>query len=93
MDVGTATSHFGVTTRITRVGFADGWTGAVAIGTIAYVAAAIWFTLSDLPPSPALDFYRLISDQPAAFAATPCTTRTDVESTRATAAVRGAPPT
>ena len=70
MSAPTATGHFGVTTRITRVGFADGWTGAVAIGTIAYVAAAIWFTLSDLPPSPALDFYRLISDQPAAFAAT-----------------------
>ncbi len=69
MNVGTATGHFGVTTRITRVGFADGWTGALAIGTIIYVAAAIWFTMVDLPTSPALDFYRLLSDQPAAFAA------------------------
>jgi diguanylate cyclase (GGDEF)-like protein/PAS domain S-box-containing protein len=69
MNVGAATGHFGVTTRITRVGFTDGWTGALAIGTIAYVAAAIWFTLADLPRSPALDFYRLVSDQPAAFAA------------------------
>ncbi|MBM4219218.1 MAG: hypothetical protein FJ171_06195 [Gammaproteobacteria bacterium] len=69
MAVGTATGHFGDTTRITRVGFADGWTGVLAIGTIVYVAAAIWFTLSDLPSSPALDIYRLISDQPAAFAA------------------------
>ena len=34
MNVGSATGHFGVTTRITRVGFADGWTGAVAIGVI-----------------------------------------------------------
>ena len=69
MDVGTTTSHFGVTTRITRIGFADGWTGAVAIGVIAYVLAAIWVTVSGLPPSPALDFYRLVSDQPAAVAA------------------------
>jgi diguanylate cyclase (GGDEF)-like protein/PAS domain S-box-containing protein len=69
MNAGTVTGHFGVTTRITRVGFADGWTGAVAIGTIIYVVAAIWFTMADLPSSPALDFYRLVSDQPAAFAA------------------------
>ncbi len=70
MNVGTATGHFGVTTRITRVGFADGWTGAVAIGVIVYVVAAIWVTMASLPPSAALDFYRLVSDQPAAIAAT-----------------------
>jgi diguanylate cyclase (GGDEF)-like protein/PAS domain S-box-containing protein len=69
MNVGAATGHFGVTTRITRVGFADGWTGAVALGLIAYVVAAIWVTMAGLPPSPALDFYRLVSDQPAAIAA------------------------
>ena len=69
MSAGTATGHFGVTTRITRVGFADGWTGAVAIGTIVYVLAAICTTVADLPESPQLDFYRLLSDQPAAFAA------------------------
>ncbi len=70
MNVGAATGHFGVTTRITRVGFADGWTGAVAIGVILYVAVAIWVTMASLPPSAALDFYRLVSDQPAAIAAT-----------------------
>ncbi len=69
MNVGTATGHFGVTTRITRVGFADGWTGALAIGTLGYVLAAIFLAVADLPPSPGLDFYRLVSDQPAAFAA------------------------
>ena len=69
MNVGTATGHFGVTTRITRVGFADGWTGIVAIGTIVYVLTAILLTVADLPASPGLDFYRLVSDQPAAFAA------------------------
>ena len=69
MNVGTATGHFGVTTRITRVGFADGWTGALAIGTLGYVLAAIFVTVADLSPSPGLDFYRLVSDQPAAFAA------------------------
>jgi diguanylate cyclase (GGDEF)-like protein/PAS domain S-box-containing protein len=69
MNVGAATGHFGITTRITRVGFADGWTGAVAIGVILYVVAAIWLTMASLPPSPALDFYRLVSDQPAAIAA------------------------
>ncbi len=69
MNVGAATGHFGVTTRITRVGFADGWTGAVAIGVILYVAVAIWVTMASLPPSAALDFYRLVSDQPAAIAA------------------------
>jgi len=46
MNVGAATGHFGVTTRITRVGFADGWTGAVAIGVLVYVAAAIWVTMA-----------------------------------------------
>jgi len=70
MDVGTATNHFGVTTRITRVGFADGWTGAVAIGTLIYIALAVYLTVADLPASAALDFYRLVSDQPAAVAAT-----------------------
>jgi diguanylate cyclase (GGDEF)-like protein/PAS domain S-box-containing protein len=69
MNVGTATGHFGVTTRITRVGFADGWTGVVAVGTILYVLAAVFFTVADLPASPGLEFYRLVSDQPAAFAA------------------------
>jgi diguanylate cyclase (GGDEF)-like protein/PAS domain S-box-containing protein len=69
MSVGTASGQFGVTTRITRVGFSDGWTGAVAIGTIVYVAAAIFLTIADLPPSTALEFYRLVSDQPCAFAA------------------------
>ncbi len=69
MDVGTATSHFGVTTRITRVGFADGWTGAVAIGVMVYVAAAIYITVAGFEPSPALDFYLLLSDVPASFAA------------------------
>jgi diguanylate cyclase (GGDEF)-like protein/PAS domain S-box-containing protein len=69
MDVGTTTGHFGVTTRITRVGFADGWTGAVAIGIIAYVAAAIWTMTASLPSSPALDLYRLLSNQPAAIGA------------------------
>ena len=69
MDVGTATSHFGVTTRITRVGFADGWTGAVAIGVMVYVAAAIYVTVAGFEPSPALDFYLLLSDVPASFAA------------------------
>ncbi len=69
MNVGAATGHFGVTTRITRVGFADGWTGAVAIGVILYVAVAIWVTMASLPPSAALDFYRMVSDQPAAIAA------------------------
>jgi diguanylate cyclase (GGDEF)-like protein/PAS domain S-box-containing protein len=68
MSVGTATGHFGVTTRITRVGFADGWTGALAIGTIAYVLLAILLTVADLPESPGLVFYRLVSDQPAAIA-------------------------
>ncbi len=69
MHVGTATGHFGVTTRITRVGFADGWTGLVAIATIAYVVVAICLSAADLPQSPALDFFRLVSDQPAAIAA------------------------
>jgi diguanylate cyclase (GGDEF)-like protein/PAS domain S-box-containing protein len=69
MNVGAATGHFGVTTRITRVGFVDGWTGAMAIGVFVYVVAAIWLTMANLPPSPALDFYRLVSDQPAAIAA------------------------
>ncbi len=69
MNVGTATGHFGVTTRITRVGFADGWTGALTIGTLAYVLAAIFVAAADLPASPGLDFYRLVSDQPAAFVA------------------------
>ena len=57
MNVGTTTGHFGVTTRITRVGFADGWTGAVAIGVIVYVAAAIYVTVAGFEPSPALDFW------------------------------------
>jgi diguanylate cyclase (GGDEF)-like protein/PAS domain S-box-containing protein len=69
MDVGTATSHFGVTTRITRVGFGDGWTGAVAIGVMVYVAAAIYITVAGFEPSTALDFYLLLSDVPASFAA------------------------
>jgi diguanylate cyclase (GGDEF)-like protein/PAS domain S-box-containing protein len=69
MNVGTVTGHFGVTTRITRVGFADGWTGAVAVGVIVYVAAAIWIHLGALPQSPGLDFYLLVSDQPAAIVA------------------------
>src|SRR5262245_49222098 len=69
MNVGTATGHFGITTRITRVGFADGWTGAVAIGVILYTALAIWVTVAGLPPSPALDFYLLVSDWPGAMAA------------------------
>jgi diguanylate cyclase (GGDEF)-like protein/PAS domain S-box-containing protein len=69
MEVGATTTHFGVTTRITRIGFADGWTGAVAIGVIIYVVAAIWVTVSSLSPSPALELYRLVSDQPAAIAA------------------------
>ena len=69
MSAGTATGHFGVTTRITRVGFADGWTGAVAIGTIIYVLVAIGLAVADLPESPQLVLYRLVSDQPAAFAA------------------------
>ena len=69
MSVGTATNQFGITTRITRVGFADGWTGAVAIGVIVYVAAAIYVTLAGFPRSPALDFYLIVSDQPAAMAA------------------------
>ncbi len=64
MNVGSATGHFGVTTRITRVGFADGWTGAVAIGTILYVLAAIYVTVAGFPSSPALDFYLLVSDWP-----------------------------
>ena len=68
MNVGTATGHFGVTTRITRVGFADGWTGALAIGTLGYVLAAIFLTVADLPPSPGLTS-TASSDQPAAFAA------------------------
>ena len=51
MNVGTTTGHFGVTTRITRVGFGDGWTGVVAICTIAYVLGAILFTVADLPSS------------------------------------------
>jgi len=69
MNVGTATSHFGVTTRITRVGFADGWTGAVAVGVIVYVAAAIYVTVAGFEPSPGLDFYLLLSDVPASLAA------------------------
>ena len=69
MSVGTATGHFGVTTRITRVGFADGWTGAVAIGVIVYIAAAIYVTVAGFESTPALDFYLLVSDQPAAIAA------------------------
>ncbi|HEX9707233.1 MAG TPA: EAL domain-containing protein [Steroidobacteraceae bacterium] len=68
MSVGTATGHFGVTTRITRVGFADGWTGAVAIGVIVYVAAAILVTVTNFESSPALTFYLLVSDQPASLA-------------------------
>jgi diguanylate cyclase (GGDEF)-like protein/PAS domain S-box-containing protein len=70
MDGATATSQFGITTRITRVGFADGWTGAVAIGVIVYVVAAILVIMSDLPPSPALNFFRLVTDQPAAITTT-----------------------
>src|SRR6185295_38887 len=70
MNVGTATGHFGVTTRITRVGFADGWTGAVAIGTILYVVAATYVTLAGFPSTPGLDFYMLVSDWPGAIAAT-----------------------
>ncbi len=69
MSVGTATGHFGITTRITRVGFADGWTGALAIGVIVYVAVAICITIAGFPQSPALDFYLLLSDQPASIAA------------------------
>ena len=69
MSVGTATGHFGVTTRITRVGFADGWTGAVAIGVIVYIVAAIYVTVAGFESTPALDFYLLVSDQPAAMAA------------------------
>ncbi len=69
MTVGTATGHFGITTRITRVGFADGWTGAVAIGVIVYVAAAIFVTVAGFPPSPGLDFYLLLSDWPCSMAA------------------------
>jgi diguanylate cyclase (GGDEF)-like protein/PAS domain S-box-containing protein len=68
MSVGTATGHFGVTTRITRVGFADGWTGAVAIGVIVYIAAAIFVTVANFEPSPGLTFYLLISDLPASLA-------------------------
>jgi len=69
MDVGTTTGHFGVTTRITRVGFADGWTGALAIGVIAYVAVAAWVTLAVPATSPALVLFGLLSDQPAALSA------------------------
>jgi diguanylate cyclase (GGDEF)-like protein/PAS domain S-box-containing protein len=69
MNVGTATGHFGATTRITRVGFADGWTGAVAIGTILYVVIATCVTVAGFPSSPALDFYMLVSDWPGAMAA------------------------
>ncbi len=69
MNVGMATGHFGLTTRITRVGFADGWTGAVAIATILYVVAATYVTVAGFPSSPALDFYMLVSDWPGAMAA------------------------
>src|SRR5262245_30109701 len=69
MSAGTATGHFGVTTRITRVGFADGWTGPVATGTILYVPAAIYLPVSHRPAAPTLARCRLVSDQPAAFAA------------------------
>src|SRR6188474_106781 len=69
MNVGTATGHFGVTTRITRVGFADGWTGAVAIAVIFYTTAAIYVTVAGFPSSPALDFYMLMSDWPGAILA------------------------
>jgi diguanylate cyclase (GGDEF)-like protein/PAS domain S-box-containing protein len=69
MSSAAGTGQFGITTRITRVGFADGWTGAVAIAVIAYVAGAIFVTVADLPQSPGLDFYLLVSDQPAAMAA------------------------
>jgi len=68
MGVGTATGHFGVTTRIMRVGFADGWTGAVAIGVIVYIAAAIFVTVANLESSPTLDFYLEVSDLPASLA-------------------------
>ena len=69
MNASTVTGHFGATTRIARVGFADGWTGGVAIGVILYVAAAIFVSLADHPSSPAFDLYLLLSDQPAALAA------------------------
>jgi hypothetical protein len=36
---------------------------------IVYVAAAIYVTLAGFPHSPALDFYLIVSDQPAAMAA------------------------
>jgi diguanylate cyclase (GGDEF)-like protein/PAS domain S-box-containing protein len=68
MNVGTATGHFAITTRITRVGFADGWTGAVAIGVLVYVALAIGITVAGFESSRPLDFYLLLSDQPASIA-------------------------
>ncbi len=69
MGASTATGHFGITTRMARIGFADGWTGALAIGVIVYVAAAIYVTVAGFAPRPALDFYLLLSDQPASLAA------------------------
>src|SRR5262245_19358613 len=69
MSSAAGTGQFGITTRITRVGFADGWTGALAIAVIVYVAGAIYLTVAGLPHSPALDFYLLVSDQPAGMAA------------------------
>jgi diguanylate cyclase (GGDEF)-like protein/PAS domain S-box-containing protein len=68
MSVGTATGHFGATTRIARVGFADGWTGALTIGVIVYVAVAIYFTVADFEPNSGLYFYLIVADQPASIA-------------------------
>jgi diguanylate cyclase (GGDEF)-like protein/PAS domain S-box-containing protein len=69
MSSGAATSQFGITTRITRVGFADGWTGAVAIGVIAYVAVSIFVVLAGFEPSPALNLFLILADHPAGVAA------------------------
>src|SRR5262245_38179048 len=69
MSAPTGTGQFGITTRITRVGFFDGWTGAVAIGVILYTALATYLTLAGFPPSPVFNFSLLVSVQPSAAAA------------------------
>ncbi len=56
--------------RKRREGFSSGWTGAVAVGLIAYIAIAILLTFFDGRGSRALDIFNLYSDTLASITVT-----------------------
>ncbi len=57
------------TYRLSHRSMVGGWTGWVTIGVAVYIAVAIYITVGDFGPSPALDVYLLFNDTPASLAA------------------------